>query len=1166
MPIEPNQLAFETVESILGAAHPFTLSVAGVAVTVTVTRASPTAWPVDGVDGVAPRPAMAAPVLAECVWPGGKVVLTLDYYFDTAAKYRGSVCLRVTSPDRWLVVVNVKSAIARAVDAGAASAPLLVLTAILKRDLPEQRAINAVLRSLVKASGLAQSGRKVELARVDLPAGTIEGSAQAAFERCIHAALLKLEFSDRANMNSRGAPLLDVTKLNLTPAAQSSLAAMVEDAADDDSDDDVIARTRRRVEKALPDPAERRSVLELLAYAIDNAHDERPGGWCVENRGGALVLQTGRLYALRVRGGMLALSVIGPISAEVRAALSAKDEDENEAWKAIPGGQWLRFPAAKAGVALELLKDPFDRFVDAAMARMGRPLDPDSHVPELVTYVAEELGRELPQPVFESVTTATDDASDGDDRDADAAPANHNPDPRGRGPIFDKSHRKVSSLLDDIESGTIALPDLQRPFVWPDTKVRELLDSLFVGYPTGTIVLWQPDGPIEAHAIGTGAKATKAASLVIDGQQRLTSLYAVIKGIAVKDADGEPRTITIAFRPRDGRFDVADAAIRNDPEYLPDIGVLWRSGKSLQQIRRGLFANLEAHGRSVDQRYEDAVEHNLASAVGIEKFEFPVIEIRKGEASDEQVADVFVRINNQGTRLGHADFVLTLLSVFHGALRDKIESRAAAISAESIIGVDTQQLLRAACAVAFERARMAAIYKFLRGVDPDTGDTDADARRRRLAELDAAANACVDTTTWSDYLKRVSHAGFVNANLVAAPSAVVNSFAFYVKGRRAGVDHHQLGQLISRWLFGTLVTARYSTSSETAFEADLARVRGVGEADGDRFVAALDDVLAATFTGDYWSRTLVSQLETQRSRAPAALAFRAAQVVLGTRAMFSDAALVTMLAPGPSTGKSAIEQHHLFPRAWLAKKGLTDRRSVNQVANLADVGWNVNNDIGAKGPADYVPRLREKLKLDDGQWARMCAEHALAPNWETMEYLEFLAARRARMAHIVRAAYRALGGEAEVATVAPPWFLPGAESVWAQIAAAEIALRRVVRTVYGAKYGAGAAARIEQALPDSERESLARALRGRPAGADPLSVVDYLYLKQLPNLLAANDVWADAKARLGNAADTRQRLLASVDIIAPTRNEIAHVREVTPERLKKVSVACDDVLAMVGKA
>ena len=651
---------------------------------------------------------------------------------------------------------------------------------------------------------------------------------------------------------------------------------------------------------------------------------------------------------------------------------------------------------------------------------------------------------------------------------------------------------------------------------------------------------------------------------MIDGQQRLTSLYAVMKGVEVLGKESERRRIKLAFRPRDGRFDVADASNAQDPEWLPDVSELWRGPRSRPQIRREMIIALKASGHEVDDQYADAAEHNIDAAAAIEKFEFPLIEIRKN-ANDEDVADIFVRINNQGTKLGQADFVLTLLSVYHGDLRDKIEQRAKEITKESIVGVDTQQLLRAACAVGFERARMSAIYKFLRGIDPSSGETNPANRAERLRRLDDAAGACLNKTTWRDYLKRVEHAGFVNQSLVASANAVVNAFALYVKGEMAGVDQHRLDQLISRWVFGTLLTARYSGSAETIFEADLARVRGLGQDDGDRFVRSLDDVLTETISGDYWSRPLIAELRTQRSRAPSALAFRAAQVVLRSHALFSDALLQNFLTPGPSATKSASEQHHLFPKAWLMKKGITDRREINQVANLADVGWSENNEIGASPPSSYVPRLRDKLGLDDDRWGRMCAEHALPPGWENLPYDTFLDQRRERMAHVIRAAFRKLGGEADAAPIAPPWFLPGAELVWARIVETERAMRAVVRDIYGRRYGASAAAKIEAALPPPEREALARALRSRPDGSDPLSVVDYLYLKQLSTLLFANDVWGDAKARLGNAGDTKQRLSSAIDSIAPVRNEIAHVREVSAEKLMKASVACNDVLAMVRK-
>ena len=435
---------------------------------------------------------------------------------------------------------------------------------------------------------------------------------------------------------------------------------------------------------------------------------------------------------------------------------------------------------------------------------------------------------------------------------------------------------------------------------------------------------------------------------------------------------------------------------------------------------------------------------------------------------------------------------------------------------------------------------------------------------KRLDQLDGAAKLCIETTPWRDYVLRVQHAGFVGQVLVAAPkNAIVNGYAFYIRGRKAGVQKSKLDEMIARWVFGTLLTARYSTASETIFEQDLARVARKGPDNADGFVRALDDAMGETLTGDYWTQTLVSALETDKARAPAALAFRAAQVVLGTRALFSDQFLRNLLDPPADGARAASEAHHLFPTTWLHSRGILDRRFVNQVANLADVGWHENSVISGRDPAEYVPRLRERLTIHDDRWGRMCAEHALPLEWESMEYTEFLRERRRRMADIIRVAFRQLGGEPDAPPLTPPWFLPGAEAVWQRIVETERALRGVVREVYAARFNEGAARRIEEALPEREREGLARALRARPAGADALSIVDYLYFGQIPPLLFTTDAWPDARHRLGGAPDAKQRLQAAVSQIAPVRNEIAHVREVERDRLLHASVACANVLEML---
>ena len=926
----------------------------------------------------------------------------------------------------------------------------------------------------------------------------------------------------------------------------------------------VEERVRQTLEMSIPNETTRRDALLFFASAIESADEERGNAWYVRETEHGLRLMTGRLLACEIAPSKIRVSVIGPIGEDVRRALGAEAEKDWE-FKQIPGGVLLTFPAEHAAEAFAFLKHGLNSFIDLAMARVRRSVSLEDHIPEAVTYIASVVCRELPQPVAEAQDSEQlDDATDEDD-----ASASREPRIRGRAPIFELGQRSIASLMSDIERDVIALPDLQRPFVWEDTGARQLLDSLFVGFPVGTLVFWHTTNDKDARALGAERPDLRATTLVIDGQQRLTSLYAVMRGADVVGKDGATRKITIAFRPRDGRFEVADAAIRNDPEFLPNVTELWDGRRVTSQIRRDLINALRDKGRVIDDKYEDAVDRNLGRAHAITDYRFPTVDIRKTattqdeEITDEDVAEIFVRINNQGTRLGQADFVLTLLSVFHGELRDRIEERARVMSQGAVVGIDTQQLLRAVCGVAFGRARMSAIYRYLRGVDPTTGEADAAERMKRLNQLDEAAKQCMETTPWRDYLLRVQHAGFVSQALVASKNAIVNGYAFYIRGRKAGVPKSKLDETIARWVFGTLLTARYSTASETVFEQDLARVARLGTEDAHGFVRSLDDAMGETLTGDYWTQSLVTALETEKARAPAALAFRAAQIVLGTRALFSDQFLRNLLDPPAGGKRAASEAHHLFPTTWLLSHGIRERRFVNQVANLADVGWHENSVISGRGPSEYVPRLREKLAIHDDQWGRMCAEHALPLGWESMDYAEFLRERRRRMADIIRVAFRQLGGEPDAPPLTPPWFLPGSEAVWKRIVETERALRNLVREVYATRFSEAAARRIEEALPERERETLLRALRARPAGSEPLSIVDYLYLGQIPPLLFAADAWQEARCRLGSAGDAKQRLQSAIGQIAPVRNEIAHVREVNHDRLLRASVACADVLEML---
>jgi hypothetical protein len=153
----------------------------------------------------------------------------------------------------------------------------------------------------------------------------------------------------------------------------------------------------------------------------------------------------------------------------------------------------------------------------------------------------------------------------------------------------------LSKLIQDIDMGEIGLPDIQRPFVWTPTKVRDLFDSMYKGFPVGYLLFWSNSLAEGTRQIGTDSKQKVPRLLIVDGQQRLTSLYSVLKGKPVMTDDFKPFTINIAFRPRDAYFEVTDAAIRIDPEFIADISQLWSGQVSRNRFVKDFISRLNGH-------------------------------------------------------------------------------------------------------------------------------------------------------------------------------------------------------------------------------------------------------------------------------------------------------------------------------------------------------------------------------------------------------------------------------------------------------------------------------------------------------------------------------------------------------------------------------------------
>lgn len=586
--------------------------------------------------------------------------------------------------------------------------------------------------------------------------------------------------------------------------------------------------------------------------------------------------------------------------------------------------------------------------------------------------------------------------------------------------LFNNIPSKVEDLLRDVEIGKIGLPDLQRPFVWPDSKVRNLLDSMMKGYPIGYIMLWSsPEDYENTGQIGRNEKIYRQPDdLVIDGQQRLTALLAAMHGVEIRDKNYSVRRIRIAFNPLTREFAVWTQAYERNPEWVSAISSVFEADRehSTSKFRKAYIRQAnegrERNGKDpLTDEEEDIVEQNINDLLNLGIYTLPTLKINS-KADEEDVAEIFVRVNSGGTKLTEKNFIETLLAVFDNEVHDKIgafcaESRIPAerTSYNHIIAVDPSHLIRIAVGVAFRRARLKYAYMLLRGKDLKSGVTSTKTREDNLAKFKDGLALATDLNNWHAFLNLFSRAGYLKGSIVASTNAVVFSYVLYLIGRYSyKVPPMKLNQVITKWIFMATVTLFYTGSTESEVEKQFADLRYVKDAEG--FVSYLESVIETRFTDDYFAYTLPSSLEGSSANSPAWFGYVASLIVLGTPMLFSTAPLSQHFVVGSNGGKSSIDKHHIFPKNYLAQIGYDNDRDRNQIANFTYLDYNTNIDIGDKAPAEYVGEYRQKLG-EEG-YALTCKQNALPLGFEEMEYQDFLRQRRLLMAETVRAAYRKL--------------------------------------------------------------------------------------------------------------------------------------------------------------
>lgn len=586
--------------------------------------------------------------------------------------------------------------------------------------------------------------------------------------------------------------------------------------------------------------------------------------------------------------------------------------------------------------------------------------------------------------------------------------------------IFDKAEYKIQTLVQMADSGSLGLPDLQRGFVWKTSKIRDLLDSMIKGYPIGFIMLWKSQNvSLDNKTIGTDAKENGLDYVIIDGQQRITSLYAVITGKDIISSD-EKKPIKIAFNPMTREFAVANAAIAKNPEWIKNISEIFanstRNRKFVNEFIERYREYLQKSDKELTEDMEQRIEDAISDVLDIQNYSINALVIKEN-IDEENVADVFTRVNSGGVALNENDFILTLMSVISPKLRDDVEkfcldSKTPSndrTSYNKLIELKPQHIIRTTMAFTFNIARLKYAYKKLRGSDLKRGadkKIDKNLQKQSFQELADGLEKVLNLDNWHSFLKAVDTSGFITKDIISSDNTLIYSYMVYLIGKyHFNVEYDRLRKIVARWFYMTSTTSHYTGSFEAKVQEELNAFSTLKNA--DEFEEYINNQIRVTFTNDYFDVTLPNDLVTSSATSAVWYTYLAALNILDVKALFSDLHIRDLLSGIYDGNRKAVEKHHIFPKAYLEKIGITDNRDRNQIANFAYIEWEDNMEISDDAPINYFkPIFEKKVSPEDRKYVMKV--HALPDDWYTMDYKEFLENRRKMMAQIIKLGYEKL--------------------------------------------------------------------------------------------------------------------------------------------------------------
>lgn len=523
----------------------------------------------------------------------------------------------------------------------------------------------------------------------------------------------------------------------------------------------------------------------------------------------------------------------------------------------------------------------------------------------------------------------------------------------------------IETILTWVKSGEIAIPEIQRPFVWEATKVRNLLDSLYQGYPVGYLIAWR--NPTVKLKDGTPSAGKR---VLIDGQQRVTALMASILGREVLNKDYETVRIKIAFNPLREDFEVSNPAKTNSSEWIDDVAGVFAPGASL-------FKLADEYVKANPDCDKEKVYLVLERLRSITNNHVGIIEL-DDDLDIETVTEVFIRVNSAGASLSQADFAMSKIAANEtyggNQLRKaidyfchmsvapdfyaKIKNGDPVFAAseffpkmawlkdvnDDIYDPSYTDMLRVAFTSRFNRGKLQDLVALLSGRNFETKQFEDAIAEESFGKLKAGILDFVSQTHFERFTMILRSAGFVSSSLISSQNVVNFAYVVYLKGRAAGMQAAELERTVRRWFVMSVLTGRYSGSPETKFDEDVRAMEAQG------ITPYADAVISSQLSESYWTGLLPRNLETSSASSPYFLAYQAAQVKLGDKGFLSrDITALDLIL-------NRCDVHHLYPRNHLKGQGLT-KAKYNQIANFVLTQTEINIAIGDKAPETYFAEL-----------------------------------------------------------------------------------------------------------------------------------------------------------------------------------------------------------------